>query len=141
VIDGAATERPSPICFWNYNASREMNRRLEPYIDPKLQEGTTPLVKKMGGRLTRNFLNFHHPDVTEQDFAGSRAILDNRYKLVIDDKPGGESTRQLFDLGDDPAETNDLIKASPEIARNLEQQLRDWQKSVLNSLTGADYHE
>lgn len=141
LIDGNMTERPSPICFWNYNAAREASAGLEPYIDPALQEGTTPLVKKMAGRLTRNFRNYHHPTVTEQDFAGARAILGNRYKLVIDGQRGSESAIELFDLGNDPAEEKNLVETKPEIAEDLQRQLRDWQESVLNSLTGADYRQ
>ena len=139
LIDGKMTRRPTPICFWSYSVGRETKRELKPYIDPKLQEGTTPLVKLMGGRLTRNFRNFHHPDVTEQDFAGPRAILDNRYKLVVHDKPGSDPTTELFDLRNDPAEQNNLIQTKPQIAKTLEQQLQAWQQSVLTSLTGADY--
>ena len=139
LIDGEMTERPSPIYFWSYNASRETKSGLEPYINARLQEGTTPLVKMMDGRLTRNFRNFHHPSITEQDFAGPRAVLDNRYKLVVDGQPGSESVKELFDLRNDHAEENNLIKTKREIAKNLEQQLRDWQQSVLNSLMGADY--
>lgn len=141
LIDGKLTQRPSPICFWDYSASQETKSGLEPYIDPKLQEGTTPLVKMMDGRLTRNFRNFHHPKITERDFAGPRAILDNRYKLVVDGQPGGDSARALFDLLNDQSEKNNLIKAEPEIAKKLDQQLLDWQRSVLNSLTGADYRK
>ncbi|MHC4401866.1 MAG: hypothetical protein ACYTG0_19510 [Planctomycetota bacterium] len=96
------------------------------------------VFKKMDGRLTRNFRSSHHPDITEQDFAGPWAILNNRYKLVVDDQPGSESMKQLFDLRDDPAETSNLIETRPEIAANLERKLRHWQQSVLNSLTGAD---
>ena len=139
LIDGKMTQRPSPICFWDYDARQEMKSGKEQYIAPKLQEGTTPLVKKMNGLLTRNFRNYHHPEIAERDFAGSRAILDNRYKLVIDGQRGGKSARELFDLREDPAEKNNLVAAEPEIAQNLEKQLRDWQQSVLNSLTGADY--
>jgi len=90
VIDGQMTERPRPICFWNYDAGQETRNKLKPYLDPKLQEGTTPLVKKMAGRLTRNFSNFHHPEITERDFAGPRAIVDGRYKLVVDGQRGKE---------------------------------------------------
>jgi arylsulfatase A-like enzyme len=93
----------------------------------------------MGGRRTRNFRNFHHPAITEMDFGGSRAILDNRYKLVVHDDPGGKSTKELFDLRDDPAEKTNLVEAKPEIVKDLMQQLREWQQSVLSSLTGADY--
>ena len=91
----------------------------------------------MDGRFTRNFRNVHHPEIAEADFGGSRAILGNRYKLVIDGR--SESGRELFDLTDDPAEEDNLIDARPEIAEDLERQLREWQESVLNSLTGSDY--
>ncbi len=139
LIEGEMTERPSPIGFWSYNTSQEAQSGLEPYIDTALQEGTTPLVKMMDGRLTRNFRNFHHPNVSERDFSGPRAMLDNRYKLVVDGEPGRESAKELFDLRNDPAEANNLIETEAEIARNLEGQLREWQQSVLTSLTGADY--
>jgi arylsulfatase A-like enzyme len=137
LIDGEMTKRPNPICFWDFDTSQEGEG--EAYIAPVLQEGTTPLVKMMDGRLTRNFRNVHHRKIKDEDFAGSRAILDNRYKLVVHDSRGSESRKELFDIRDDPAERSDLIEEKPEIARVLEQQLRDWQKSVLNSLTGADY--
>lgn len=139
LIDGKMTERPAPICFWSYNTGAESRNKLKPYIDPKLQEGTTPLVKKLGSRLTRNFQNFHHPTISESDFAGPRAILGNRYKLVIDAGSGKKSGKELFDLRVDQAEKNNLIATKPEIAGKLEQQLREWQQSVLKSLTGADY--
>jgi hypothetical protein len=143
LIDNKMASRAQPICFWSYNAGRDVNGGLQPYIAPELQEGTTELVKRMNGRLTRNFRNFHHPAIREEDFAGPRAILDNRYKLVIDGqpgaKPGSESVVELFDLRADLAEEDNLIEAKPQIAKKLERQLRDWQQSVLKSLTGADY--
>ena len=71
------------------------------------------------------------------DFAGPRAILDNRFKLVVDATKA--SGRELFDVRADPAETTNVIAAHPEVAQRLEQQLRTWQQSVLTSLTGADY--
>lgn len=139
LINGNMSERPRPICFWNYNAGRESNRGLVAYIDPKLQAGTTPTVKLMAGRLTRDFRNVHHPKISEQDYSGPRAILDNRYKLVVDGQPQTGSGHELFDLRNDPAEKHNLIEAKPDVAKNLERQLRNWQQSVLNSLTGADY--
>ena len=139
LIDGEMTQRPTSICFWSYRTNRKRKNQPKPYIDPKLQEGTTPLVKMLAGRYTRNFRNFHHPEITEQDFDGPRVILDNRYKLVVDAQAGDRSERELFDLRDDRAEKNNLIEKEPEVARNLEKQLHEWQQSVLESLTGADY--
>ncbi len=137
LIDNQMSERPTPICFWNYDIVHEQAAGLEPYIDPKLQAGTTPLVKLMDGIATRNFLNFRHPVITEEDYGGARAILDNRYKLVVDARFNPE----LFDFSVDSGETTNVIDANPEAAAPLQQQLRAWQESVLNSLSGADYEK
>lgn len=137
LIEGRMEKRASPIVFWNFEAGREAgNPELKPWIPQNLQEGTTPLVKLMGGRLTRNFRNLRHPTIRESDYAGPRAILDNRYKLVV------AGTRpELFDVRKDPAEKNNLFETHPEVAQQLSRQLRDWQTSVLTSLTGADYSQ
>ena len=93
----------------------------------------------MYGKFTRSFTNFHYQEIREQDYAGSRVILDNRYKLVITGESGSGSEKELFDIRTDPAEKINLIESKPEIAGALERQLHEWQGSVLHSLTGADY--
>jgi len=47
--------------------------------------------------------------------------------------------RRASGLRKDQAEKNNLIETHPKIAVKLEQQLRAWQQSVLDSLTGANY--
>lgn len=138
-LDGEITERPRPLYFWEYAIGRLMNSKPAPWIDPKLQEGTTPLVKLMGGKATRDFTNFRQPPTTDDDYLGPRAIIDGRYKLVIHDNRNRRTQQALFDLSVDPAEKNNLRDTQPEVARKLETQLRDWQTSVLRSLQGADY--
>jgi arylsulfatase A-like enzyme len=91
----------------------------------------------MNGLYTRNFRNFQLEKILEQDYEGSRVILDNHYKLVIG--PGKDPTVELYNIREDPDEKNDLSKTNVELVNNLEQQLEDWQTSVLESLTGADY--
>ncbi|MGZ0169398.1 MAG: sulfatase family protein [Planctomycetales bacterium] len=137
VIDGRMTGRPSPIGFWSFAAGADSKNK--PYIDAELQRGTTPLVKMMGDIYTRNFKNFHHPTITDQDYAGSRVLLGNRYKLIVQSKRGGEPKSELFDLRDDPAETKNLVGTRPKLTAEMQQELKDWQQSVLNSLTTADY--
>jgi arylsulfatase A-like enzyme len=139
MFEGTMQERPVPIAFWNGRARRDTAYMSDPYIDPELQKGTTPLVKLMDGIATRNFQNFRHPDIREEDFGGPRALLDNRYKLVIHGETDGEARRELFDIVEDPAEENNLWESHSETAKILERQLRDWQQSVLESLVGEDY--
>ncbi len=141
LIEGKMQQRATPICFWSYQRSQLKPAQLKPYIDPSLQQGTTPLVKMVDGLYTRNFRNFHHPPITARDYAGPRVILDNQYKLVVDGQGRGKSGTELFDLKNDPAEKNNLVKAKPVIAEDVARQLRTWQTSVLSSLSGADYKE
>ena len=137
LIEGKMTRRAEPIGFWSFNTGNA--RGGKPYIAPRLQQGTTPLVKMLGGRYTRNFVNFHHPEIREQDFGGVRVLLGNRFKLIVKSRDGKPDTRELYDVRKDPAEKQNLFKAEPEAVRGLEKKLRAWQQSVLESLTGADY--
>ena len=139
LFEGNMEERPSPIGFWNGSPREEAGFVPEPYIDPELQKGTTPLVKLMGDIATRNFKNFHHPDIQEQDYGGPRAMLDNRYKLVIHGESRDEARKELFDVREDSAEQHNIIDVQPAVAKKLEQQLMNWQQSVLESLLGKDY--
>lgn len=138
LFNGNMTLRPEPICFWNYHTGHEITEASVPYIDPELQIGTTPLVKIMNGKYTRSFTNFRHPDISEKDYLGPRAILDGQYKLVVHDE-SEETSIELFDLYNDPGELIDLSSDNPEITNRLKIKLYEWQQSVLTSLTGADY--
>ncbi len=139
LLDGTLIERPGPIHFWAYNTNRFADIQAEPYLDPELQKGTTPLAKLMGGKATRDFTNYRHPALSEVDYLGPRAIIDGRFKLVIHERNGGDPNHELFDLHADPAEKADLTQQQPALANKLHTQLRSWQQSVLQSLTGADY--
>ena len=132
-------ERPAPLFFWGYDIPALAARKPGPYLDPELQKGTTPLVKKMGGIATRNFDNLKFPSITEADYGGARSIIDGRYKLLVRDQRNGGAKRELFDLETDPGEGNDLATQKLEEVNALAAKLRDWQASVLQSLTGADY--
>ena len=124
LVNGTMHERGETIKFWYFRGHQESEKSARPYIAPELQRGTTPLVKKMGGLLTRNFKNFHHPEIREQDFVGAKAILTDDYKLVIDGEKGVGV--ELFDLKKDPSEKNNLASKFPEKAAELKKQLHDW---------------
>jgi len=140
VIDGKVTERTKPLWFWQFDTSHL--KKAEPYIAPALQEGTTPLAKKAGGKSTRDFSNFRHPQITDADYLGPRAIIDGRFKWVVhEQKKSGSIKQELFDLIADPAEKTDVSAQHPDMLKKLQSELHDWQTSVLHSLTGADYQK
>ena len=69
----------------------------------------------------------------------SAILIDGSFKLVIQETKKGDPKPELFDLKSDPAEKTNLIEQQPATADKLKSQLREWQESVLKSLTGADY--
>jgi len=132
-------KRTKPLCFWQFEPGKVFDETAEPYIDPKLQEGTTPLVKMMAGKYTRNFRNLKYDEISENDFVGERTIMKNQYKLVIEGESPNENGFELYNIRNDPAETKNLADEHPEIVEEMQSELRKWQESVLNGLTGADY--
>lgn len=140
LFDGFLSERPEPIFFWEFDYRDETKADPKPYLDPEQQKGTTPLVKLSGGIPTRNFKNFHHPEIDEDDYLGPRVMLGERYKLVVHDRQGAENSKiELFDLDADTAEETNLAEKEPEQVKSMLASLREWQQSVLNSLMGEDY--
>ena len=135
MLAGEMKQRATPITIWNFPV--ETSQGGKPYIDPELQKGTTPLVKKMRGLFTRNFRNDHHPKITKGNFDGARAIISGDHKLVID---GDKNTGlELFNLKKDIGEENNIAEAHPDVVEQLSKELHQWQKGVLNSLMEADY--
>lgn len=131
-------QRNTSHFFWQFNRDL-FDNNAELYIPQELQEGTTPLVKMMNGKFTRTFRNTVYSDISEEDFQGQRAMLDERYKLIIEGTSPNDTGYELYDLLNDPEETNNLADELPHIVEAMQQNMRDWQESVLNSLTGADY--
>lgn len=139
VVGNPQTKREKPLCFWKFETNKVFGDAVENYIDPELQKGTTPLVKKMGNLYTRNFKNYVYSNISEKDFAGQKSILMNNYKLLIEGNSPNSKGFELYDLVNDRAETKNIADQHPEIVNEMNAQLRKWQESVLNSLTGADY--
>ncbi len=135
MLDGEMTSRPTPMFFWDISGQIPVNDESQPYIAVNLQEGTIPLVKKLHGKYTRTFVNWRYPKVSEDHTGGPRTMIDNRYKLVMDQS----TDMELFDLVIDPGEQNNVANSYPEIVKKMQKELYDWQLSVLNSLAEADY--
>ena len=131
--------RKEPIFFWKFEPGKVFGDNPEPYIKPELQEGTTPLVKMMNGKYTRTFRNYKYNSISETDFGGERSMMTNRYKLVMDGESPNNAGLELYDIQNDKGETTNLADKFPVVAEDMKDQLRTWQESVLNSLTGADY--
>lgn len=72
----------------------------------------------------------HRPEPIGFQSGRQRAMTDNRFKLLTRD---AGKTWKLFDLIDDPAETNNLAAERPREVARLKAALRRWQASCRNS--------
>jgi arylsulfatase A-like enzyme len=134
-----AFERGSPLCFWRF--SPPASGGAGETIERPLQQGTTPLVKLMAGKATRDFTNPQVTSYAKSDFAGSRAVMRGKWKLIVHQSRGEPPRVQLYDLETDPREQTNLAAEQKAVVESLREYLTAWQRSVLESLVGADYHE
>ncbi len=125
--------RPKPIGFWKYNSAGE--QKNERWMPEEMTRGTTPTVNNPA----IDFLNFRHPVAKTDNFDGDAAWTTQQYKLVSIGK-GKQRRLELYDLNADPSESNDLASEKPDVVKQLQAELLQWQQSVEKSLSGADYH-
>lgn len=70
---------------------------------------------------------------------GRAAFIDNDYKLLTQKLKKG--VFELYNLAEDPAETNDLFTSHPKIAQRMLKQFKAWNQEVEASIAGKDYPE
>ncbi|MFW6277207.1 MAG: hypothetical protein ACOC1J_00955 [Prolixibacteraceae bacterium] len=78
--------------------------------------------------------------ISEKDFAGERSMMNEPYKLVLEENSPNGRGFELYDIHNDPGEATNLAGKYPEMIKEMQVELYKWQESVLNSLTGADYN-
>jgi len=92
-------------------------------------DGTSLLPFINSTQETRN-----HPIPFE--FKDQLALIDDRFKLYSSD---GGRTFELYDILEDPGETNDLAMENLQIVEQMTARLMHWQASCKASRDGADY--
>ena len=137
LIDGRMARRESAMGFWSYPAGgRGMRSRA------LLQE----LMEEQAAGKQRTPLEAGEPDPADlskkyptDTLPGHAAWLDGDYKLHRVVAKNGKTSYSLFNLRTDAAETTDLLDKQPGRVARMKVQLNAWQKSVIDSLNGADY--
>lgn len=138
-IDGEGDARRSPLGFWDYTASGIstptavwMKELLEAQKAGKDYHDEKRLFLD-AGEITKTY--------PRDKFPGHAAWLEWPWKLhhLSNRKAGGEIRIELYHLGDDPMETNDLSAKHPERVTAMRAALETWLGSVVDSLNGADY--
>lgn len=91
-------------------------------------DGTSlvPLLKRTGG-LERDTLYWHYPHYSNAGSAPAGAIRRGGWKLV---EFFEDSHVELYNLADDPAESNDLSSVEQERTISMKQALAAWRESI-----------
>lgn len=137
LIDGGMKNRPRPMGFWD---------TISPGIGTPSAKWMPELLEaqRSGSRISsieRLRLDAARIDKTypTDSFPGHSAWLDWPYKLHRIESKQGDVAFELYHLGDDPMEANNLITASKQKAESMKTELNQWLVSVVNSLNGDDY--
>jgi len=134
IIEGRRDRRP-PMGFWHLHTpgqSTWSDRLIKQLMTAQQAGAPNPLPE----RRLKNVNEF--PKLTRGDYRGHAAWTDWPWKLHRIQK-NGKVTIELYHLGDDPMETNDLAAKEPERARRMRAALEQWQSSVYDSWEGKDY--
>ncbi len=138
LINGSADTRSAGIGFWSYPAkgvrtpSKEWMQELYDAQQNGSLVGDSTRLRPEAGHLPLPFPSDH--DI------GHAAWLQWPWKLhriaIVDSAPFYE----LYHLGEDSLETSNRISEEPDVSNSMMQQLTMWQRSVIESLNGGDYH-
>lgn len=97
----------------------------------KFQNGELPLKELNEGLLNTPDLPYEGID----EYPAPAAWMDGDWKL----HSRNGSANALYNLADDPGEEKNLLEQYPGRAEQMQEDLRNWQDSVINSLRGGDY--
>lgn len=137
LLNEKAKMRPQTIAFWqtaNNGISTPSHSLMETLLNKQ----------KAGGDLGADEVSLHaadlpDPAISVETFPGHASLTDGDWKLHRIEGKKGAVRFELYDLSSDPYEKQNVLKQYPDVAKKLEQLLKDWQTSVVNSLNGADY--
>lgn len=136
VIHGHALERENPLGFWVY-PKRGISTPAAKWMaemQTMQREGRAPTAQQLNadaGEIAGN--------VPTDVLPGHSAWIDGDLKLHRIPRQNGTVKYELYDLAADPTESSDISGSHASEVRRMADALESWQRSVVNSLNGADY--
>ncbi len=138
VIDNKEGRRAKPMGFWHYPvpgiptpSAAWMAELLEAQKQGDMVGDSARL------RLEDIKIKTRYP---VDSLAGHAAWLDWPWKLHRIQDEAGNIRWELYRLDDDPLESKDLYGSEPDREGKMRTALEKWQRSVLRSMYGMDYH-
>lgn len=137
LIEGRMAARPEPIGFWKYPArgfrtpAAEWMRDLYEAQRRGRTLGDLSLLRLDAWKISES-----HPTGV---YPGHSAWLDWPWKLHRIDGGNEAATYELYHLGRDPYEREDIAAREPARVREMRLGLEAWMGEVVESLNGEDY--
>ena len=128
LIDGSMQTRMKPLGFWVHPA-RGIQTKSDDIL--KAMRSGTATGAESAGKIEKQF--------PETAFPGPSAWIDGDYKLHRKQSKAGNAEYSLFNIASDPQEKRNLAAHEPKRVARLKAGLKEWLKSVVRSLNGADY--
>ena len=138
LIEGQMGDRPKPMGFWDYpikGIGTPSHQWMTEVLEAQ-QAGREPeadwRLRLDAGKITERY--------SETELPGHSAWTDGDWKLHrIADQTGAKVRFELYNLGEDREEKNDLYAEQADRAEKMKAALEAWQRSVVRSLNGEDY--
>ncbi|MBL8828360.1 MAG: sulfatase-like hydrolase/transferase, partial [Planctomycetaceae bacterium] len=139
IINGQTSVRSSPLGFWTYPMRGQgmKSSDLLEELRKQIESGKAQELPPISPAEEKAFAAKYPSD----SFLGHAAWIDGRFKLHRLPRANGGDDYALYDLAADAQETTDLAATESERVTAMAKQLEAWQRSVLNSLNGGDYHK
>jgi arylsulfatase len=64
------------------------------------------------------------------ELIGRRAVRMDNWKILLEESPWGKNRWELFNLAEDPGETNNLSSSHPQIVKRLNAHWEEYAKDV-----------
>jgi hypothetical protein len=126
VVPGATTET-APISSCDLYPTLLSLAGVKLPSDPGTDGVSLAPLLERSGPLTRDPIYWHYPHYSNQGGKPGGAILDGDFKLIESYESG---YLELYNLVDDPGETNNLAGLQPQLANDLAKKLADWRRRL-----------
>ena len=137
LIAGRMKRRPKPMGFWDY-PERGISVPSHKWMSELLEAqkaggaGDPARLRPDAGEITKQY--------PENTFDGHAAWIDWPWKLHRIQDKNAKIKWELYNLVEDTGEQDDLFARDSDRAKYMKSQLEAWQRSVVRSLNGKDYH-
>jgi arylsulfatase A-like enzyme len=136
VINGDAKNRKDPMGFWKYPGQGVRTPSIE-WMEELYQAQTNGNLIGDSSRLRINDIEI--VPYSFDTLKGHAAWLDWPWKLHRIQNREGTILWELYNLEEDPFESENLNSSQSEIVKKMKPALEEWQKSVIWSMNGNDY--